>query len=174
MKRVKSILGEVWWFAKMAAFGFIISLFLKETIVACAHVPTGSMENTVMTDSRVIINRTAYWSEEPKRGDIVAFYAPDEPQKIYLKRVMGLPGETIEGYNGLVYIDGLPLFYDYTPQKLEQDFGPFEVPDGCYFMMGDNRNHSWDSRYWKNTYVKKDAILGKVGLEFYPELKILE
>ncbi len=158
----------------MVVIAFVISLFLKETVVASAYVPTSSMEDTVMTGSRIMINRLAYLMEEPKRGDIVAFYAPDEPQTIYLKRIMGLPGETIEGYNGVVYIDGLPLFHDYTSQKLEQDFGPFEVPEGCYFMMGDNRNNSWDSRYWKNTYVKKDAILGRVGLEFYPELKFLD
>lgn len=167
-------LKEVWEATKMVLFVLVAALFIRENVVASGYVPSSSMEETVMTGSRILINRLSYVVDEPRRGDIVAFYYPDEPEKIYLKRVMGLPGETIEGYNGLVYIDGLPLLYDYSSQKLESDFGPFEVPEGCYFMMGDNRNNSWDSRYWINTYVRKEAILGKVSVEYYPELKILE
>ena len=111
--------------------------------------------------------------EDPQRGDIVAFYYPDNPEMVYLKRIMGLPGETIAGYDGVVYINGMPFFNDFTTEKMEQDFGPFQVPEGCYFMMGDNRNDSWDSRYWNNTYVEKEEILGKVSFEYYPELKRL-
>lgn len=170
----KRILKEVLEFSKMLLVSLILAFFLKENVVASALVPTGSMETTVMTGSKILINRLSYAWEEPQRGDIVAFYFPDNPEKIYLKRIMGLPGETIAGYDGVVYINGMPLFNDFTTEKLEQDFGPFQVPEGCYFMMGDNRNDSWDSRYWKNTYVEKEKILGKVSLEYYPELKWLE
>lgn len=173
MKRNK-ILKEIFEWGKMFLFALVVSLFIKENVVASAHVPTGSMEDTVMTDSRILINRLSYVWEEPQRGDIVAFYYPDNPEEIYLKRVMGLPGETIEGYNGTVYINGMPLANDFTTQKLDVDFGPFQVPEGCYFMMGDNRNNSWDSRYWKNKYVEKEKILGKVSFEYYPELKQLK
>lgn len=168
LKREALELGKLFLFTLVAAF------FIRENVMAAGDVPTGSMEETVMTGSRILINRLAYVLEEPERGDIVAFYYPDNPQEIYLKRVMGLPGETIEGIDGYVYINGVKLENDYTTQVLEKDFGPFEVPEGCYFMMGDNRNNSWDSRYWQNKYVEKAEILGKVSLEFYPELKILK
>lgn len=170
----KRILKEILEFSKLLLFSLILAFFIKENVVASAHVPTGSMESTVMTGSRILINRLSYMWEDPQRGDIVAFYYPDAPEMIYLKRIMGLPGETIEGYDGVVYINEMPLFNDFTTEKLEQDFGPFQVPEGCYFMMGDNRNDSWDSRYWNNTYVEKEEILGKVSLEYYPELKRLE
>lgn len=170
----KRVLREVLDWSKMILFSLIIAAFVKENVAACALVPSGSMEETVMTGSRVVINRMAYWMEEPQRGDIVAFYYPDDGTTIYLKRILGLPGETIEGRDGYVYIDGVPLTDDYTTEKLEEDFGPFVVPEGCYFMMGDNRNDSWDSRYWTNTFVQKEEIVGKVKLEFYPEIKILE
>ena len=75
-----------------------------------------------------------------------------------------MPGETIAGYDGVVYINGMPFFNDFTTEKMERDFGPFQVPEGCYFMMGDNRNDSWDSRYWNDTYVEKEEIWGKVSL----------
>jgi len=170
----KRIFKNVLELGKLLLIVFIVSLFVRENVVASAYVPTGSMESTVMTGSRVLLNRLSYIWEDPQRGDIVVFYYPDNPKKIYLKRIMGLPGETIEGYNGVVYIDGMPLLKDFTAEKLEQDFGPFQVPEGCYFMMGDNRNDSWDSRYWNNKYVDKKKILGKVSLEYYPEWKRLE
>lgn len=174
MSRRKRILREVLEFSRLLLFALVVSLFLKENVVASGYVPSGSMEETVMTGSRVLINRLAYVIEEPQRGDIVAFYYPDNPEKIYLKRVMGLPGETIQGINGAVYINGLPLTKDYTTEKLDSDFGPFEVPEDCYFMMGDNRNNSWDSRYWVSTFVKKADILGRVRVEYFPEVKILK
>lgn len=126
-----------------------------------------------MAGSRVIINRLAYVFEEPKRGDIVSFYYPDDEVTLYLKRIMRLPGETIEGIDGYVYINGIKLAEDYTEEKLEENFGPFTVPAGCYFMMGDNRNNSWDSRYWIHPFVEKEEIMGNVKLEYYPEIKVL-
>ncbi|MBQ8857075.1 MAG: signal peptidase I [Lachnospiraceae bacterium] len=174
MKLRKRILKEILEFGKLLLFALVVSLFIRENVVASGYVPTGSMEDTVMKESRILINRLSYAWEDPQRGDIVAFHYPDNPDEIYLKRVIGLPGETIEGYDGTVYINGTPLLDDFTQQKLEQNFGPFNIPEGCYFMMGDNRNNSWDSRYWKNHYVEKDQILGKVSLEYYPELKRLK
>ena len=174
MKLRNRILKEVLELGKILLFSLVVSLFIRENVVASGYVPTGSMEDTVMKESRILINRLSYIWEDPQRGDIVAFYYPDNPEEIYLKRVMGLPGETIEGSNGIVYIDGIPLLDDFTSQKLEQDFGPFQVPEGCYFMMGDNRNNSWDSRYWKNHYVEKEQILGQVSFEYYPELRRLK
>lgn len=170
----RKVIEEVLDCSKMLLLALVVSAFVKENVAAGALVPTGSMEETVATGSRVVINKLAYIAEEPERGDIVAFYYPDDGETLYLKRIMGLPGETIEGRDGYVYINGMLLQKDYTTEKLDSDFGPFVIPDGCYFMLGDNRNNSWDSRYWKNTFVTAEEIVGKVKLEFYPEIKILE
>lgn len=170
----KKVLREVRDYSLMILFTLVASLFIKENVAACADVPTGSMEETVMAGSRVIVNKLAYLLEEPERGDIVCFIYPDDGESLYLKRIMGLPGETIEGIDGYVYINGVPLLNDYTPEKILDDFEPFVVPDNCYFMLGDNRNNSKDSRYWDDTFVEKGEIVGKVKIEIYPEIKILE
>lgn len=172
MKR--KIIMEIWETTKMVAFAIIVSLFLKSNVVASVNVTTGSMETTVMTGSYVILNRTAYWAQDPQRGDIVSFIFPDDGKTNYFKRVMGLPGEVIEGIDGVIYIDGMPLEHDYTDIVFEGDFGPFEIPENSYFMMGDNRNNSWDSRYWTNKFVKKEEILGKAVFEYYPTVKVLK
>lgn len=174
MSLKKKVLKEILSYSKLILVSLLASLFIKENVAACAQIPTGSMEETVMAGSRVVINRMAYVFEEPERGDIVSFYYPDDGVTLYLKRIMGLPGETIEGIDGYVYINGTKLTEDYTDEKIEDDFGPFIVPEDCYFMMGDNRNNSWDSRYWTQPFVEKDEIMGKVKLEYYPEIKVLQ
>lgn len=168
------ILREIRDYSLVILFALVASLFIKENVAACADVPTGSMEETVMAGSRVIVNKLAYFLEEPERGDIVCFVYPDDGESLYLKRIMGLPGETIEGIDGYVYINGVPLLNDYTPEKILDNFGPFVVPENCYFMLGDNRNNSKDSRYWDDTFVEKEEIVGKVKIEIYPEIKVLE
>lgn len=173
-KLLKKILFEVLDYSKIVFFAVVIAMFLKENVVASALVPSGSMEETVMAGDRIMINRLAYIAKEPQRGDIVAFYYPDDGETLYLKRVMGLPGETIEGIDGYVYIDGVKLENDYTTEHMEYDFAPLEVPDDCYFMMGDNRNNSWDSRYWQNSFVEEKEIIGKAAFKFYPEIEVLE
>ncbi len=174
MKMRGKILREAWEMGKTLLFALVVALVIKENVAAAAKVPTGSMEETVMTGSRILINRLAYTFDEPERGDIVAFYWPDDPEQLFLKRIMGVPGDTIQGMDGLIYVNGQPLTEDYTSIKLEQDFKTFVVPEDSYFMLGDNRNNSWDSRYWKNTFVKKEDIIGKVNIVFYPELKLLK
>lgn len=174
MKIKNRIVREAWEMGKVLLFSLLVAFVLKENVVASANVPTGSMEDTIMAGSKILINRLAYVFEEPERGDVVAFYWPDDPSQIFLKRVMGVPGDTIQGMNGMVYVNGLALTEDYTSIRLDSDFERFTVPEGCYFMLGDNRNDSWDSRYWKNTFVEMEAILGKVKVIYYPELKILQ
>lgn len=171
---LKRILLEVLDYSKIIFLAVLAAMFLKENVVASALVPSGSMEETVMTGDRIMINRLAYIAEEPQRGDIVAFYYPDDGETLYLKRVMGLPGEIIEGIDGYVYINGVKMENDFTTERIEYDFAPFEVPKDCYFMLGDNRNNSWDSRYWQNSFVEKDEIIGKAAFTFYPEIRVLE
>lgn len=171
--KMKRILNEIYEWSKIILVAVILALFVKNTVVASARVPTGSMEETVMTGSRIMINRLAYAFGSPQRGDIVAFYYPDDGETLYLKRILGLPGESIEGIDGKIYIGGIEI-EDYTDNEFDEDFGPFEIPADCYFMMGDNRNNSWDSRYWDNKYVDIGEIIGKAEFEYYPEIKILK
>jgi signal peptidase I len=135
--------------------------------------PTGSMENTFMIGEKVAVLRTAYLLGKPKRGDIVVFPAPDSPEEDYIKRVIGLPGETVEGIDGVVYIDGKPLTETYLKEPMEKkNFGPYQIPEGHYFMMGDNRNVSLDARYWNNKFVALKKIEGKAVYKF-PHFKWL-
>lgn len=164
---------EIMSWVKTFVFAFAIYFIATNTLIANAIVPTGSMENTIMPGSRIIINRLAYLTENPERGDVISFWYPDDEEKNFLKRVIGLPGETIEGKEGKIYIDGKELTESYIKEVCYEDFGPYKVPEESYFVMGDNRNHSKDSRYWNNKFVNKEAIVGRAEFEYYPELKWL-
>ena len=93
---------------------------------------------------------------------------------INMDLIVGLPGETIEGKDGIIYIDGEPLKQDYTEEVSEDDFGPYTVPEGAYFMMGDNRNDSWDSRYWEHKFVELQDIIGKAAVSYFPHPRVLK
>jgi signal peptidase I len=148
----------------------VIALVLNNFVIANSRVPTGSMENTIMSRSRVIGSRLAYLKDDPQRGDIVIFHYPDDESIYYVKRVIGLPGETVMIEDGKVYINGsdTPLDEPYLAEPMEGSYGPYTVPEGCYFMLGDNRNNSRDARFWENKYVKKDKIIAKVLFCYYP------
>ena len=127
-----------------------------------------------MAGDRNLALRTSYWFSDPQRGDVVVFEAPDDPDTLYVKRVIGVGGDTVEVQDGEVLVNGQVQDEPYIKEITEGDFGPYHVPEGCYFMMGDNRNKSLDARFWENTYVEKDAILGKVVLRYYKGLKIID
>jgi len=157
---------------KTIVLAVVIALFVDYVVIVNATVPTGSMKNTIMEGDRVIALRFSYLFDDPQRGDVVIFEYPDAPEGekiLYVKRIIGLPGETVEVKDGGVYINGsdTPLEEDYIREKPIGEFGPYEVPEDSYFMMGDNRNDSQDSRYWVDKYVEKDEILGKVVFKYY-------
>lgn len=152
---------------------FVIAIgaaFLINTFVIInAVVPTGSMENTIQVDDRLIGLRFAYWNSDPQRGDIVIFKFPDDEKENYIKRVVGLPGDHIKITNGVIEINGKVWEDGYA--KEAWDFTSdqeYVVPKDSYFMLGDNRNSSEDSRFWNNKYVHKDKILGKAVLRYWP------
>ena len=153
---------------------FCVVFALNKLVYINAVIPSESMQTTIMKGDRILGNRLAYVKNDPKRYDIIIFRYPDDPSKIFIKRVIGLPGETVEIKNGNVYIDGKEKSeaIRFCPEEMTGEYGPYEVPQGCYFVMGDNRNNSLDSRYWENTYVKKDAILAKAGFRYWPLNKI--
>lgn len=176
----KSKLREILDFCFPIVLAVIIAILLKTFIFANAVVPTGSMLNTIHQGDRIIASRIAYINSDPQRYDVVIFDYPDDETQCFVKRVIGLPGETVEVVNGIVYVtktDGetIQLEDDFVTNCIpEGDFGPFEVPEDYYFMMGDNRNSSWDSRYWDNKYVHKSKIIGKVKFRYYPNIGKVE
>ena len=162
------------------AFAFALAIFINKAVIVNATVPTGSMENTIMPKDRIIALRLSYVLGSPGRGDIAVFEYPDiaegEKPVLYVKRIIGLPGDTVEIKDGKVYINSSaePLSEgSYLKETPSGDFGPYEVPEGSYFMMGDNRNNSLDSRFWNNTFVKRDKILGKVIFRYFPGFKLM-
>lgn len=176
----KSKTREIIEFCTPIVIAVVIAIILKMFVFANAVVPTGSMLNTIQEGDRIIASRLAYINEDPQRYDIVIFKYPDDETQPFVKRVIGLPGETVEVVEGTVYVtqtDGQVIQLDdsfVTVDDPEGNFGPYEVPEGCYFMMGDNRNNSWDSRYWDNKFVSKDKIIGKVMFRYFPSISKIE
>lgn len=191
-----SIKKEIFSWVKMIVVAFLIALVVDKFIIVNATVPTGSMENTIMTGSRMIGFRFSYLFSEPKRGDVVVFKFPLNEKENYVKRVIGLPGETVVIKEAKVYIykDGDKskepelLYEPYLKEDwvVRNDGYEFVIPKDSYLMMGDNRNNSSDARVWyeevsRNNaiypqnkmdldiiYVKKDKILGKAKFTYWP------
>ena len=171
-KPKKPIGAEIRSWVVTIALVLVLALCINQFVIVNATVPTGSMEDTIMPQDRIIALRLTYYVSHPQRGDIVVFRFPDNEELLYVKRVIGLPGETVEIRDGRVYIDGSaePLPDEYVKGRPTGNYGPYEVPEGCYFMLGDNRENSEDSRFWVNKYVQEDKILGKVYFRYFPSL----
>lgn len=173
-KQKKSKLREAISFMTPIVIALIIAIFLKTCIFANVVIPTGSMLNTIQEGDRIIASRLAYINDEPQRYDIIIFKYPDDETQFFAKRIIALPGETIEIKNGIVYItdkngNKSTARTDFITNCIPTgNFGPYTVPLGSYFVMGDNRNDSWDSRYWDNKTVKKEKIIGKVKFRYFP------
>lgn len=176
-----TLFEEIASWVQVVLIAVLIALFVDTFIIANSVVPTGSMENTIMPDNRVIGFRLSYYFEEPERGDIVIFLSPDEEAKgnrtYYVKRLIGLPGDTVDIRDGGVYLNGddTPLDEPYLrePMKTEKE-QHFSVPEDSYFFLGDNRNHSSDSRRWKNPYVKRKKLTAKVLFRYFPGFRWLD
>ena len=171
-----TIMEELWEYIKMIIFVVVVVFIVNNVLLINAKIPSESMEDTIMTGDRIFGNRLAYINKDPQRFDIVIFKYPDDETQLFIKRVIGLPGETVEIRDGKVYIDGAetPLDDSFTPEPPQGNWGPEVVPEGSYFMLGDNRNRSKDSRFWTNTFVKKEKILGKAVLRYFPSPKLIK
>ena len=131
------------WVAAIVA-AVLIALAIDNFVIVNAQIPSGSMENTIMTGDRVIGNRFAYSFSDPQRFDIIIFRYPDDERQLFIKRIIGLPGETVEIRDGKIYLNGSdePLEDVQTKETMVGSFGPYTVPENSYFVMGDNRNDS--------------------------------
>lgn len=173
-KQEVSKLKEAISFMTPIVIALIVAILLKTFIFANAVVPTGSMINTIQEGDRIIASRLAYINEDPKRYDVIIFHYPDDESQLFVKRIIGMPGETINIKNGIVYItdangNTTEARSDFVTNCVPTgDFGPYTVPLGSYFVMGDNRNDSWDARYWKKKNVEKKKIIGKVKFRYFP------
>ncbi len=152
----------------------VFAWFLTTFIFINGFVPSSSMENTVMTKDRFVGNRFAYVFNEPERFDVIVFTAPDEPKKILIKRIIGVPGDKIEFVDGQLYINDELEVEEYLKEKMEGSFGPYKVPEDKYLTLGDNRNYSVDSRYWFNTYVDINTIKGEAVFTYFPKIHLIK
>jgi len=166
----------------------ILALFVRTWVFQAFKIPTGSMENNLLIGDYLLVNKFVFAPtsgaleravlpmSQVRRGDIVVFKYPEDPERDFIKRVIGLPGETLELKRKVVYIDGKPIEEPYvhfltpvssdpsetTSFDVRENYGPVTVPPGHYFMMGDNRDNSQDSRYWgflPAHYVKGRAVV---------------
>ncbi|HHV71704.1 MAG TPA: signal peptidase I [Clostridia bacterium] len=158
----------VWDWIRTLIFAAVIAYLISHFVIGVVLVPTGSMIPTINIQDRILSNRFIYHFREIRRGEIVLFYAPDKPGMIYVKRVIGLPGDEVVIKDGNLFINGQEIQEDYLNEPMRGDFGPYLVPEGHYFMLGDNRNSSNDSRFWDNKYVSKDKIIGKAFFRIFP------
>jgi signal peptidase I len=137
-------------------------------VVQVARVEGQSMAPTLEDQDRLIVNKIAYRFGEPRRGDIVMLYYPVDPDKSFVKRVIAEEGDEVRIVDGRVYVNDVPLPDDFVPDEYRShdDFGPKRIAEGYYFVMGDHRNNSSDSRHWGE--VPKKYIIGRVQLRWWP------
>ncbi|MFI3230609.1 MAG: signal peptidase I [bacterium] len=173
-EQAKSIKEHIFEWVKTIFIAFLAAYIITNFIIVNALIPTSSMVNTLMPEDRIIASRLSYIFLEPERGDIIIFKFPDDESLLYVKRVIGIAGDTINIIDGNVYVNNILLDEPYLPEKMLGSFGPYLVPEDSYFALGDNRNNSLDSRAWQNTFVHKDKILGKAIFKYYPKLESLK
>ncbi len=165
----------------------ILALFIRTFIVQAFKIPSGSMQPTLAIGDHILVNKFIYGVKvpyigktlipvgEPKHGDIIVFRYPEDPDKDFIKRLIGLPGDTVEIKNKQVYVNNMPVSPDMGvhtdshiisgPMNPRDNFGPVTVPPESYFVMGDNRDNSYDSRFWG--FVNQTAIKGKAFIIYW-------
>lgn len=188
--RIKSVIRE--WVESIIV-AFILAMIIRTFVIQAFKIPTGSMRPTLLEGDLILVNKFIYGAKvpfidlrlprvrEPKRGDVIVFIYPENPKKDFIKRLVGLPGETVEIKNGTVYINGNPLQgglfsqrYYYNRGELLSEGKKIVVPENQFFVLGDNSASSQDSRYWG--FVPHKNILGKALLIYWPlhRLRIIQ
>ncbi|MFH1784416.1 MAG: signal peptidase I [bacterium] len=185
---------ETFEWIKTIVIALILALSIRTFVVQAFKIPSGSMMDTLFAGDYLFVNKFLYGTKipftdtkiipikSPQRGDIIVFKYPVDPKRNFIKRCIGLPGETLQIKNKQVYIDGKPIKEDYVVFKdkslypnvdylaegysKRDNFGPVVVSQGAYFMMGDNRDSSYDSRFWG--FLPKKNIKGKALLVYWP------
>lgn len=165
----------------------VLALFIRTFIVQAFKIPSGSMKETLLIGDHILVNKFLYGVKlpfasttiipykEPQRGDIVVFKFPEDPDKDFIKRVVGVGGDVVEGRDKKIFVNHKPLNHDFGIHKDSRiipgsiqprdNFGPLVVPENSLFVMGDNRDHSYDSRFWG--FVNLKAVRGKAFLIYW-------
>jgi signal peptidase I len=155
---------------KTIGLSIILALGIRTFVAEARYIPSGSMLPTLEINDRLIIDKLGYKFTEPKRGDVVVFSPTDALKQQYkdafIKRVIGLPGETVEVKNGQVIINGETISENYIAEEPQYNWGPQTVPENSYLVLGDNRNNSFDSHSWG--FVPQENIIGRAIVRFWP------
>jgi signal peptidase I len=155
----------------LVGLALLVALVLRTFVVQSFYIPSTSMAPTLKVGDRVLVNKLAYRFGDPRRGDIVVFEAPpgEDTGNVHdlIKRVIGLPGETLEGKDGRVFVDGDPLAEPWLPEGVtSRDFGPVDIPAERYWVLGDNRQDSRDSTFFKS--IPRDSLVGEAFIRIWP------
>lgn len=170
----KSLLRE---YIEAFLIAFILAIVIKSFLIQAFKIPSSSMEQTLLVGDHLLVNKFIYKFKDPRPGDIIVFKFPDDPKRDFIKRIIGTPGDSVEVRDKKVYVNDKELVEPYAihedsetlpkDRSVRDNFGPVTVPKDSYFVMGDNRDRSWDSRFWNNTFVKREAIVGKAFLIYW-------
>ena len=170
---IKELVGWIVSILLIVAVSYLIVTFVGQR----TQVSGSSMETTLSDGDHLIVDKISYRFREPQRYEIVVFPYRYEKNTYYIKRIIGLPGETVQIVDGYIYINGKQLDEHYGNEIIEEAgmaAEPVTLGEDEYFVMGDNRNNSADSRYWENTFLKKEKIVGKGMIKYYPKIQKLE
>ncbi|MEJ2314003.1 MAG: signal peptidase I [Nitrospirota bacterium] len=176
-----------WEYAEAIVTALVLALIIRAFVVQAFKIPSGSMEPTLLVGDHLLVNKIGYgiripFSDErlvtfgkPERDDVIVFKWPKDTSRDFIKRIIGLPGDVVEIRDKKVYVNGEPLdepYVQYTDEYVRparfgprDNFGPVKVPQGNYFVMGDNRDQSEDSRYWG--FVDFPKIKGKAMIIYW-------
>lgn len=178
---------KVWEYVKAIGTALILALIIRAYVIQAFKIPSGSMISTLLIGDHILVNKFIYGTKipfsdksilnfsKPARGDIVVFKYPEDRNKDFIKRVVGIEGDVIEGRNKIIFVNGKRLdeqYVQFTDNSIRtgnieprDNFGPYLVPKGKLFVMGDNRDQSYDSRYWG--YVDIKELKGKAFIIYW-------
>lgn len=159
----------------IVVLAFLLAVVIKSFVIDNRIIPTSSMYPTVPENSRILVNKFTYYFNDVDFQDIIVFEPTDETKEEagidddMLKRTIGLPGDVIEIKSGTLYRNGEAVKEGYISDNMEYEYGPITVPEGYIFVLGDNRNLSFDSHAWSNPFVPLDNVKGKAFMIYWPK-----
>ncbi|MCD4655235.1 signal peptidase I [bacterium] len=172
--KVESVI-EIKSFTRICGLAFLFLYFFSNYIMTLYRIEGNSMNPVLVNGERVISCNLYYKLTSIQRGDVVAFTCPSDPRKTYIKRIIGLPGEVIQIRNGKIFVDNKPIDDSFIPTEFrtKESLNPIRIPLGHYFVAGDHRNISSDSRVWATLYatspfVPRRYIMGKIFFRIWP------
>jgi signal peptidase I len=158
-------------FSKTLVIAFLLAQLVMVSVAQAFQVEQYSMEPTLLPHDRVLVNKFIYRFREPYRGDVIVLRYPRDPGKNYIKRIVGLPGDRVEIKNGHLIINGLPVDEVYLSGQVSvPDYPPDTIPPDSFFVLGDNRNNSEDSRAFG--FLKRGQIVGQAVMIYWPPNRV--